>query len=103
MKSILRKCVTCKLVNEKAFIPPKETPLPGFRVDYTYSFETVGIDYVSMFHKFTYSRNLEMKKCYLLLITCTSAVYLEVTTDLNANSFFVSITSIFLPEEVYQV
>ena len=45
MKSILRKCVTCKLVHGKTVTPPKEPSLPSFRVDYTYPFGTVGIDY----------------------------------------------------------
>ena len=103
MKSILRKCVTCKLVHEKTVIPPKEPPLPSFRVDYTYSLETVLIDSARpMFHKFTNGRNVEMKKCYLLLITCTStrAVHLEGTTDVDANSF-VSVTSIFWQKRLH--
>ena len=89
MKSILRKCVTCKLVHGKTVIYPKELSLPSFRTDYTYPFETVRIDYAGpMFHKFTNGRNVEMRKRYLLFITYTStrAVYLEVTTDVNANS-----------------
>ena len=46
VKLILRKCVTCKLlVHGKTVTPPKEPPLQSFRVDYTYAFETVGIDY----------------------------------------------------------
>ena len=60
-----------------------------FSIDYTYPFETVGFDYAGpIFHKFKNDRNVEMKKCYFLLITCTSthAVHLEVTTDVNTNS-----------------
>ena len=98
MKSILRKCVTCKLVHEKTVIPSKEPPLPSFRVDYTYPFDTVGIDYARpMFHKFTNGRNVEMKKCNLLLITCTStrAVHLEVTTDVDANSLLLALRRFF--------
>ena len=46
-----------------------------------------------MFHKFTNGRNVKMKNCYLLLITCTStrAVHLEVTTDINANSLLLAL------------
>ena len=38
-----------------------------------------------------------MKKCYLLLITCTStrAVHLEVTTDVNANSLLLALRRFF--------
>ena len=45
-----------------------------------------------------------MKKCYLLLITCTSTrtVHLEVTTDVNANSLSLALRRL-LPEEVYQI
>ena len=98
VKSILRKCVTCKLVYGKTVTPPKEPSLPSFRIDYTYPFETVGIDYAgAIFHKFTTGRNVEMKKCYLLLITCTStrAVNLEVTTDANANSLLLALRRFF--------
>ena len=50
-----------------------------------------------MFHKFTNGRNVEMKKCYLLLITCTSTrvVHLEVTTDVNANSLLLALRRFF--------
>ena len=80
-KSILRKCVTCKLVHGKTVILPKESPLPSFRIDYMYPLETVEIDDAAkMFHKSTNDRNVEMKKCHLLLITYTNtrAVYLKV-------------------------
>ena len=64
VKSILRKCVTCKVVHGKTVTPPKEPSLPSFRVDNTYPFKTVGIDYTGpIFHKFTTGRNVEMKKC----------------------------------------
>ena len=103
MKSILRKCVTCKLVNGKTVIPTEEPSLPSYRVDYTYPFETVGIDYVGpIFHKFTNGRNFKMKKCYLLLITCTSTrtVHLEVTTDVNANSLMLALRRFFVRKVV---
>ena len=50
-----------------------------------------------MFHRFTNGRNVEMKKCYLLSITCTStcAVHLEVTTDINANSLLLALRRFF--------
>ena len=102
VKSILRKCVTCKLVHGKTVTPPKEPSLPSFRVDYTYPFETVGTDYAGpMFHKFTNGRNVEMKK-YLLLITCTStrAAHLEVTTDVNANSLFLALHRFFARKDI---
>ena len=68
MKSILRKCVTCKLVHGKTVTPPKEPSLLNFRVDYTYPFETVRIDYAGpIFHKFTTSRNGEMKKVIFIV------------------------------------
>ena len=52
---------------------------------------------LDQFFKFTASRNAEMKKCYLLLITCTStrAVHLEVTTDVNANSLLLALRRFF--------
>ena len=75
VKSILRKCITCKLVHGKTVIPSKEPSLPSFRVDYTYPFKTVGIDYARpVFHNFTTGRSVKMKKYYLLLITCTSTL-----------------------------
>ena len=94
VKSILRKCVACKLVHGKTVIPPKQPPLPIFRVDQTYPFVTVGIVYAGpMFHKFTNGRNVETKKCYLLLIirNSTRAVHLEVTTNVTANSLLLAL------------
>ena len=46
-----------------------------------------------MFYKIINGRNVEMKKCYLLLTTCTStrAVHLEVTSDVNANSLLLAL------------
>ena len=84
-KSILRKCVASKIVHEKIVVPPKEPPLPRFRVDYTYPFKKVGNDYVGiMFRKFANCRNVEMKKFYLFSVTYTSthAVHLEFPTPL---------------------
>ena len=45
-----------------------------------------------------------MKKCCLLLITCTitHAVNLKVTTDVNANSLLLALRYLLL-EEAYQV
>ena len=44
-KSILRECLTCKLIYGETVIPPKQPSLPSFRVDYTHPFETVGSGY----------------------------------------------------------
>lgn len=60
--------------------------------------ETVRIGYARpMFHKLTSGRNVEMKKCYLLLITSTStcAVHLEVTTDVKASSLLFTLCRFF--------
>ena len=72
--------------------------LSSFRVDYMCPVETVRIGYARpMFHKLTSGRNVEMKKCYLLLITSTStcAVHLEVTTDVKGSSLLFALCRFF--------
>ena len=93
MKSMLRKCVTCKLVHGKTVIAPKEPSLNQGLV-LTKQAELIMLD---QYFRFKNDTNVEMKKSYFLLITCrsTRAVHLEVTTDFNANSLLLALRRIF--------
>ena len=93
VKSVLRNCVICKLVQGRTLIPPPTAKLPDFRVKCTYPFENVGLDYAGPI----YVRNLydsqSINKCYVLLLTCatTRGVHLELTTNLGAQSLIMAL------------
>ena len=87
MKMVLKKFIICKMVQGKTLIPPKEPPLPSFRVTYHNLFDNIGIGYAGpIYHKVKSGLSYKMQKCYFLLITCSNihAKHLEVIGDVNA-------------------
>ena len=87
------------MVEGKTLIPPKEPPLPSFRISYNYLFENIGIDYAGpIYYKGKSDLNHRMQKCYILLITCSStrAIHLEVTCDANAISLVLALLLLLL-------
>ena len=78
----------CNLVKGKFIVPPKTPSLPNFRVNCSFAFESVGVDFAGpLYVKEVYSRNENLNKCYLLLFTCatTRTLHLEITQDVSAN------------------
>ena len=89
IKTVLKNCFMCNLVKGKFIVPPKTPSLPNFRVNCSFAFESVGVDFAGpLYVKEVYSRNENLNKCYLLLFTCatTRALHLEFTQDVSANS-----------------
>ena len=94
VKSILKNCVVCKIIQGKPLAPPKTPSLPSYRVNCNHAFENTGLDFVGpLYCKGDHSSSGEMYKCYVLLFTCcvTRAVHLELTTDVNSNSVILAL------------
>ena len=46
VKSVLRKCIICRIIHAKPAIPPSMPLLPEFRIECNYAFENVGLDFI---------------------------------------------------------
>ena len=82
------------MVQGKTLIPPKQPSLPSFRISYNYPFENIGIDYAGpIYYKGKSDLSQRMKKCHILLITCSStpAIHLEVTCNVDAVSLVLAL------------
>ena len=94
IKSILKNCVVCKIIQGKPLAPPETPALPSYRVNCNHAFENTGLDFAGpLYCKGDHSSSGEMYKCYVLLFTCcvTRAVHLELTTDVNSNSVILAL------------
>ena len=81
---VLRKCLICNVIQKKVAIPEDTPAFPPFRIQFSYCFENVGLDYISpLFHKDVVQN--KMQKCYILLFTfsVSRAIHLEITNDLG--------------------
>ena len=86
IKSVLRKCIICRIIHAKPAIPPSMPILPEFRIECNYAFENVGLDFAGpLFARDIYSNDKVMHKCYILLFTCatTRGIHLELTVDMG--------------------
>ena len=84
VKLTLRKCLICSVIQKKAAIPEDRPTLPTFRIQFSYCFEDVGLDYAGpLFYKDVVQN--KMQKCYILLFTCSvsRAIHLELTNNLG--------------------
>ena len=86
VKRVLRRCVTCKKIEGKAFQSPREPALPSSRVNDEPPFSNTSIDFAGPL--FTKGKD-ETVKSYVCLFTCAStrAVRLELLKDLSTNTF----------------
>ena len=90
IKFLLKNCVTCKYINGKTVIPPETTSLPKSRVDFSYPYQNIGLDYAGpIYYKSADNSKRKMPKDYFLIITCccAPAVHIEFTPDLSIKSF----------------
>ena len=74
----------CSVIQKNAAIPEDTPALPPFRMQFSYCFENVGLDYAGpLFYKDVVQN--KMQKCYILLFTCSvsRAIHLELTNDLG--------------------
>ena len=85
MKSLLRRCVTCRQVVERTYSKPGPPPLPSVRTRDARPFEITGVDFTGALHV----KNTGDSKVYVCLFTCgvTRAVHLEIVSDLSVERF----------------
>ena len=63
VKSIIRKCVTCRFIQAKSVQSPPTPLLPEYRVSCDFPFQHVGIDYTGPSHvREKYSKSAELFK-----------------------------------------
>ena len=87
MRSVLRKCFFCNLIQKKVAIPENTPALSSFRIQFSHCFEHLGLDYSGpLFYKDVVQN--KMQKCYILLFTCSvsRAIHLELTKDLGVET-----------------
>ena len=51
LKTVLRNCFMCNLVKGKFIVSPKTPCLPNFRINCSYAFESVGVDFTEPLYK----------------------------------------------------
>ena len=71
VKSIVRKCVTGRLIQAKCVHPT--LLLPKHRVSCAFPFQHFGVDYaVPLYVRENHSKYAELFKAYILVFTCTT-------------------------------
>ena len=94
VKSITRKCVTCRLMQVKCVQPPPTPLLPEHRVSCDFPFQNVGVDYAGpLYVRDNYSKSAELFKAYILVFTCatTRCTHLELATDFTTETLILVI------------
>ena len=98
VKSILKRCVICKIIQGKCLVQPQTPPLPSFRVNCSHAYESVGVNYAGpLFCKDIFHVTAEMNKCYILLFTysVTRAIHLELVTSFSSNCLILALKRFF--------
>ena len=103
VKSILRKCVTCKKATGHSYRAPETPPLPKDRLREAPPFTVTGVDFTgalkvrNKYVDFTGALKVRNKygqsdKAYICLFTCASrrAVHLEIVNDLSEEQFILA-------------
>ncbi|XP_052268553.1 uncharacterized protein LOC127869935 [Dreissena polymorpha] len=87
VRSVLRKCETCREVSGRPYKAPDPPPLPKTRLSDVATFTYTGVDYSGALS--VRDNNGNDIKRYICLFTCAStiAVHLELVPDLSAESF----------------
>ena len=91
VKSIIRKCVTCRLIQAKCVQPPPTPLLPEHRVSCDFPFQHVGAG--PLYVRDNYSKSAELFKAYILVFTCatTRCTHLELVTDFTTETLILAI------------
>ena len=78
VKKVLRKCVTCKKQEGRAFSAPQTAALPEFRVKQVPAFSKVGVDFAGPLY--VKAATGGVRKVYIALFSCcvTRAIHLEL-------------------------
>jgi len=87
-KTVLNKCVVCKRFNARTLSPPETPDLPKFRVDNSFSFCNIGVDFCGPLLVRSLAKDSTFK-VHILLVTCASsrALHLELVPDLTSSTF----------------
>jgi hypothetical protein len=90
VKQVLGKCTVCRKAAGRSYQPPKEPPLPSFRVMPQAVFASTGLDYLGPLHISDLSG---ARKVWICLFTCAvvRAVHLEVVPDMSASQFLLAL------------
>ena len=89
VKSIIRKCVTCRLIQAKCVQPPPTPLLPEHRLSWDFPFQEVRVDGTGpLYVRDNYSKSTELFKAYILVFICatTRCTYLELVTDFTTET-----------------
>ena len=89
VKSVLRKCITCKKINAHAFKYPKPTNLIADRVKFNKPFQYTGVDFTG--HVYV-KHNGSLIKMFILVFTCLNirAIHLELLPSMTCQSFLMA-------------
>ncbi|XP_061168132.1 uncharacterized protein LOC133177057 [Saccostrea echinata] len=90
VKSVLRKCITCRKIMGKPYPIPEAPPLPKDRLREEPPFTVTGVDFTGALK--VRKKNGHEGKVYICLFTCAStrAVHLELVTDLTEEQFILA-------------
>ena len=109
VRSLVRKCRLCRIMNSRAYTYPNTPDLPQLRLRDDYAFSGVGCDYIGpLYAKNVFiadtSEEEDMYKCYVILYTCASTrgVILDVVPDLSADHCLYSLRRFFARRGVPQ-
>lgn len=86
VKSIIKRCIVCKKLQCRPYLPPDVPPLPEIRVSDDVPFSVTCVDYTGSLNVKCYDSVI---KVYICLFTCaiTRAVHLEIAEDLSSETF----------------
>lgn len=91
VKSVLHKCVTCRMWFGGSYQLPEMPPLPWSRVTEASPFLHIGVDLFGPLNCFK-DDNITVYSVYVVIFVCfvTRAIHLELANDLTANEFLLA-------------
>ena len=87
VKSVLRKCVTCRRCQGRPLLSPETPDLPDYRVNTLYAFQYTGLDYAGLL--FIKNNTDTTLKVNILLFTYAPSriLHLELTSNMKELAF----------------
>ena len=85
LKSVLRRCVSCRKITGKPYRAPDPPPLPKFRVTEAPPFTITGVDFTGAL----FVKEGEYEKVYICLFRC-AVTRVEVVGDLTVETFLLA-------------
>ena len=89
VRSLVRKCVTCRKTDGPPYRPVSSPPLPTSRVSEGQAFSITSVDYAGPLYVKSSTGDQRPTKVYIAFFTCAvvRAVHLKVVEDLSLESF----------------